>query len=205
MIFCDAGCGNGIYLKYFQNNHPNVGLYGFDFSKTIVDITKQNTGLDTIITGNLEESPFGDGKFDLILCTQVIEHMIDDKKAMSELHRMLKESGYLVISTDNKDDMVSKILNAPFKLFSYLIRLLRKNKKAKEFFPHKEYPIKEFTDLIQSQNFKIINTSTFRFSLPWPFYKIKACRSLLDEFEKLTSKMGWFKNRGDIVIALCKK
>lgn len=204
LAFCDAGCGNGIYLKYFLNNHQEMQLFGFDFSEDIVEIAKQNTGLE-IKAGNLEQAPFEDKKFNIILCTQVIEHMLDDKKAMSELYRMLKPGGYLILSTDNKGNIVTKILNFPFKIIAYPIKFFRKREKAQEFFPHRDYSMDEFKDLIANQEFQIIKIGTFRFSLPWPFYKVKFLRTPLNQFEKLSAKLGWFENNGDIVIALCKK
>ena len=100
--FCDAGCGNGIYLKYMANKYPETKLYGFDFSQTIVQIAKNNAAAAEIKTGNLEAAPYKNETFDIILCTQVIEHLLDDKKGLAELCRMLKPGGYLVISTDNK-------------------------------------------------------------------------------------------------------
>lgn len=203
--FCDAGCGNGIYLSYLKNEHGNVNLCGFDFSKKIVEIAKSNTGIKKVKVGNLESAPFGDESFDLILCVQVIEHLLDDKKGISELYRMLRKDGYLVISTDNKYNVISELLNLPVIILSLPYKAIKKLFKSKKYFPHKSYSIKEFKDLIGTQNFEIEKFSTFRFSMPFPFYKIKFMRSVIDAFEALCVRAGLFKNNGDIVIALCKK
>ena len=40
--------------------------------------------------------PFEENTYDLILCNHVFEHIIDDKKAMSELYRILKKGGTLI-------------------------------------------------------------------------------------------------------------
>lgn len=54
------------------------------FSKKVVDIT---------------DIPFEDNYFDLIMCNHVLEHIPDDKKAMSELYRVLKsESGMALLN-----------------------------------------------------------------------------------------------------------
>jgi SAM-dependent methyltransferase len=42
-------------------------------------------------------------KFDLIICYHILEHIIEDLKAMKELHRVLKKNGVLVIQTPFKD------------------------------------------------------------------------------------------------------
>lgn len=202
--FCDAGCGNGIYLDYLKNKYRDINLYGFDFSEKIVEIAKSNTGTDIKI-GNLENAPFNNESFDLILCTQVIEHLLDDKKGISELYRILKKGGYLIISTDNKYNIVSKLLNLPVMILSLPYKFFKKLFRSKKYFPHKSYSIREFKTLIKAQNFEIEKLSTFRFTTLFPFHKIKFMRNVIDVFEMLCKKMGILKNSGDIVIALCKK
>nr|WP_276389813.1 class I SAM-dependent methyltransferase [Eudoraea chungangensis] len=41
--------------------------------------------------------PFEDNSFDIILCNHVLEHIPDDKKAMSELYRVMKPSGWGIV------------------------------------------------------------------------------------------------------------
>lgn len=43
------------------------------------------------------------GSFDLIVCYHILEHIIDDKKAMLELHRVLKNDGTVLIQTPFKE------------------------------------------------------------------------------------------------------
>ncbi|MFA6306932.1 MAG: class I SAM-dependent methyltransferase [Patescibacteria group bacterium] len=203
--FLDAGCGNGIYLKYMGDKYPEARLHGFDFSQTIVDIAKNNAPTAEIKSGNLEAAPYADEKFDIILCTQVIEHLLDDKKGLTELYRLLKPNGYLIISTDNEDNLVSKFLNLPIKLLSSPYRLLKRLLPDKKYFPHKSYKIGEFTKLIKTRALIIEKISTFRFSLPWPFYKMGLLNQLLNKLETFAGNKNFFRNNGDIVVALCKK
>lgn len=44
-----------------------------------------------------------DNSFDLIICYHILEHIIDDEKAMSELYRVLKPNGTLLIQTPFKE------------------------------------------------------------------------------------------------------
>ncbi|MBI4692174.1 MAG: class I SAM-dependent methyltransferase [Candidatus Terrybacteria bacterium] len=207
IIFCDAGCGNGIYIKYIKDNYLDIEIYGFDFSEEIVKVAVNNTGVSSIIKGNLEEIPFENNKFDIILCTQVIEHLLDDKKGMAELCRVLKKGGYLVISTDNKHNFISKLLNLPNTIFSVPYKIIKAIffKKSDKYFPHKSYSIKEFKNLINSTQFKIEEISTFRFSAPFPFYKLKFARNIADFLERIAIRANLFKKSGDILISLCKK
>jgi SAM-dependent methyltransferase len=69
-------------------------------------ILRQKTNLDYVtadllapgvmIKMDLTDIPFPDHYFDAIICNHVLEHIIDDRKAMSELYRVLKPSGWAI-------------------------------------------------------------------------------------------------------------
>jgi ubiquinone/menaquinone biosynthesis C-methylase UbiE len=203
--FLDAGCGNGIYLNFMSDKYPEAKLFGFDFSDTIIPIARKNAPNTEINQGNLEKLTCADASFDLILCTQVIEHLLDDKKGLAELYRILKPGGYLIISTDNENNLFTKILNFPIFLLSLPYHLIKKILPNKKYFPHRSYTIKQFTDLINTQPFITEDLSTFRFSAPWPFYKISLFVKLINKLEKYCINKNLFANSGDIVVTLCKK
>jgi len=46
---------------------------------------------------DIHEVPFGDNTFDVIFCNHVMEHVQDDIKAMSELRRVMKPTGWAVV------------------------------------------------------------------------------------------------------------
>lgn len=45
------------------------------------------------VKADICDLPFEENTFDVVFCNHVLEHIIDDKKAMSELHRVLKPGG----------------------------------------------------------------------------------------------------------------
>ena len=53
-----------------------------------VDLNPKMRGVRKAV--DITNIPFDDNSFDLIMCTHVLEHIPDDKKAMSELYRVLK-------------------------------------------------------------------------------------------------------------------
>ena len=57
------------------------------------------------ILGNCEEMPFGNDSFDKILMIEVIEHVERDELAISELARVLKKEGKLLLTTPNGVDV----------------------------------------------------------------------------------------------------
>jgi SAM-dependent methyltransferase len=48
---------------------------------------------------DITDIPYADGSVDVILCNHVLEHIPDDRRAMSELHRILRPGGWAVLMT----------------------------------------------------------------------------------------------------------
>lgn len=59
---------------------------------------------------SVETLPFPDGHFDLVLMTEVIEHLFDPDHALLEIHRVLAAGGVLVVTTPNLASWANRIL-----------------------------------------------------------------------------------------------
>ena len=95
----DMGCGYGGLLLEFGRQNKNIDLYGIDISKKAVDYCKK-LGINADIE-NADSMPYPDKTFDLVVMSLVIEHVIDQEKALNEVYRILKDSGRLLLTTDN--------------------------------------------------------------------------------------------------------
>jgi SAM-dependent methyltransferase len=92
--FLDAGCGTGRHLIEFGSLGPAVGV---DPSADAVEFCHQR-GLEDVRCAGLEELPFASGAFDLLLASDVLEHIDDDVGALVELRRVAAEDAHLVIT-----------------------------------------------------------------------------------------------------------
>jgi SAM-dependent methyltransferase len=90
----DAGCGTGRNLAEFQRLGPAEGI---DFSSDAVQFCRRR-GLEGVRQGVIEELPYEDGRFDLILATDVIEHLRDDGAALEELRRVAAPGASLIVT-----------------------------------------------------------------------------------------------------------
>ncbi len=69
-------------------------------SITKVDIAPAPDDGDTLEVDACD-TKLPDKSYDVIICRELIEHVIDADKLLSEIHRLLKDSGYLFITTPN--------------------------------------------------------------------------------------------------------
>ena len=90
----DAGCGTGRNLQEYARLGAVTGV---DPSPRAVEFCRRR-GLGEVRTGSVEELPFADDSFDLICATDVLEHVDDDRRGLSELHRVAASRAVLLLT-----------------------------------------------------------------------------------------------------------
>ena len=96
----DIGCGVGDYSNYFQIKGGEV--IGLDL--TSLHISKAHPANKNIhyIIGDAQNIPVRSSTIELILINEVLEHVPDDEKIITESNRIMKKDGYLTIFAPNK-------------------------------------------------------------------------------------------------------
>ena len=94
----ENGCGVGMYVSHLAALGARVTGLEFDFDRA----RQAAQGALRIVNAAGESLPFPDATFDLILSHEVLEHVRDDRKAASEIVRVLKTGGRAVIFTPNR-------------------------------------------------------------------------------------------------------
>jgi SAM-dependent methyltransferase len=106
----DIGCSAGFLIDEAENYGWDV--YGVDLSHWAIDFAKQKFGLQNVTQGVLNEVRYPDNFFDVVIMKDVIEHLINPKSELKEIHRILKPGGVICINTPNIVSLTSKILRA---------------------------------------------------------------------------------------------
>lgn len=116
---CDVGCGTGYLLGQIKAARPFVAnLTGVDF---VVDDASALDGID-YIAAKIEDLPFEDGAFDTVICTHVIEHVLDYRKAISELRRIAAKRLIIIVPQERE---YRYTFNPHFNFFPYPHSFLR--------------------------------------------------------------------------------
>lgn len=95
--FLDVGCGTGLILR-----HLPKGSVGLDINPRNIKQAKKHAPLAKLIAGDIEKMPFPKHSFDVIVCTDVLEHLIDPEIALKEIFRVLKAGGILIGSVPSE-------------------------------------------------------------------------------------------------------
>jgi ubiquinone/menaquinone biosynthesis C-methylase UbiE len=195
--FLDAGCGDGRYLAALDAELP-ARIAGVDISERILETARTRVPRADLRQANLESLPFGDGEFDLVLSSQVIEHVVDAAAAVHELARVMRPGGRLVLSTDNKWNVVTRTLNAPRTAVAAALRL--RGSRGLIESPATPYTVKSLRGLVESGGLRVEHTETFRFHLMWPFALSPLVRGLNAIDAHLPSH-----RVGDILVVVARK
>lgn len=105
----DVGCGLGRLLSRF----PEFDRYGMDISPSYLQYAQQ-AGIN-ICLARVEDMPYADEFFDLVICTDVLEHVFDLYGACLQLLRVIRPGGILVVRTPYRENLASYLsANLPY-------------------------------------------------------------------------------------------
>lgn len=97
----DVGCGKGdLILALRKQGVPAAKLCGADFSPQVVAENRQAQPEVRFEVLDIQASslPGGEGSFDLVLCSEVIEHLTDRPAAIAHLAALLRPGGHLLLT-----------------------------------------------------------------------------------------------------------
>jgi len=99
MHIMDAGCGRGSFLELLRKKNPEAILHGIEYSQEAFQAAnpdiKQN-----IKVGNIEElvPNLASNSYDLIVCSEVLEHLQNPQASLNSLVSLLKPGGLALLT-----------------------------------------------------------------------------------------------------------
>jgi SAM-dependent methyltransferase len=117
---CDIGCGTGQLLRLIRKGHgAKIGLFvGVDF---IIPEHFRRVGFE-FVEAQIEKLPFPEQAFDTVVCTHVLEHILDYRAAICELRRITRKRLLIVVPREREGIYA---FNPHFNFFPYSHSFLR--------------------------------------------------------------------------------
>jgi SAM-dependent methyltransferase len=97
----DVGCGNGAATHVLKRLDPRNTVLGIDWSATALAQARARGLL--VIQGGIDGAglPLPGASADVVVMSELIEHLVDTDAAVDEAHRVLRPGGVLLLSTPN--------------------------------------------------------------------------------------------------------
>ena len=92
--YLDVGCGTGLILR-----HLPAGAVGIDLNPRHLERAAKYAPQAHVQTGDAEKMSFPDGSFSTVICTEMLEHLVQPEQALAEIYRVLEPGGRLLGST----------------------------------------------------------------------------------------------------------
>lgn len=182
----EVGCGRGFYGYIIGTFFPKVSYTGIDINEAHLRIAKvfAQTSNVNFRKADATKLPFANKFFDKIICTEVLEHIKNDRMALSELYRVLKPHGIAIITVPNKNypflwDPINWILERFFHthvpshilwfagIWAYHVRL---------------YGEDELLEKVKKPGFKISNiTRTTHFCFPFAHFLLGIGKNIVEK------------------------
>jgi len=96
----DAGCGEGYQLSLLNDPMQDWHLEGFDINAELVNKARQKVPNVSLRVSDIYNCGYPDGIFDLVISTEVLEHLEYPEKALSEIVRLTKR--WAILSVPNE-------------------------------------------------------------------------------------------------------
>ncbi len=96
----DVGCASGWFLSQIATQLPGGVYTGIDVYKNAILYGKKQYKKLKLIHADGHALPFGDNTFDVVICNEVLEHVLEPEKVLLEIKRVLKPYGIAIIEMD---------------------------------------------------------------------------------------------------------
>lgn len=94
----EVGCGRGDFLNLLLAKYPGICACGLDLSERKIICAADKLGRRAELSvGDVENMPYSDGSFDLLLCGNSIRRCLNPARAFNQFYRVLRKGGTLIL------------------------------------------------------------------------------------------------------------
>jgi ubiquinone/menaquinone biosynthesis C-methylase UbiE len=122
----DVGCGKGAMLKHFIS--WEIETYGVDISEELIWRAGKDNPKANVYVGSATQLPFDNDTFDMVVASELLEHVHTWKMAISEMIRVTKKNGVVIIIDKDRYAIFHRIWFAANALLSkelHFVNVLR--------------------------------------------------------------------------------
>ena len=203
-VVLEAGCGAGRFTEVLLKK--GAVLVSSDLSSA-VEVNAENFPVSNkhlVIQADINNMPFADESFDVVICLGVIQHTADTEKTIEDLYKLVKKGGSLVIDHYYYD-------RSNYFRLARLYRIYLRKKTASFTIPYTQKLVKKYLPWHKrAAKYKLFSVLLNRISPVVSYYnvfpqfneKLQQEWALLDTHDSLTDWHKRFRNKKQITTAL---
>jgi ubiquinone/menaquinone biosynthesis C-methylase UbiE len=94
----DIGCSEGMMMLYCNKNSTPVEFYGIDILRERLDKALER-GYKSVLLQDIRKRPFPykDNMFDVVICSHILEHLVNPGELLGELRRVIKRGAIIIV------------------------------------------------------------------------------------------------------------
>ncbi len=156
-LIIDVGCGVGSNLDLIWS--MGFKVIGIDAEIYSLSLAKKRLPIVPLVNGDLMHLPFKSDSIGLVIATDILEHLNEDRIGIREIHRTLKQKGKVIFTVP------------AFQSLKGVQDVVGMHKRR--------YSIREFLNEIEQEGFKILRSSYFNFFLFFPIFFVRRMIQIL--------------------------
>jgi len=128
-LVLEIGCGKGDLTEKLSKKYKKI--VALDISSVGVKKARERVDVDynyEFLVADATKLPFDSNQFDVVIISEVLEHVVDQARCIHEIYRVIKPNGYLMLTTPNSGGihrniikLVHKLLRKPYRPSSQII------------------------------------------------------------------------------------
>ncbi|MBI3917239.1 MAG: class I SAM-dependent methyltransferase [Betaproteobacteria bacterium] len=104
--YLDVGSGTGVLIALIRQTHPSVETHACDYTDSLMKVPGQKVDVANL---NEDVLPYSAETFDLVTCTEVVEHLENYRRLVREVFRVTKPGGAAIFTTPNVLNLNSRL------------------------------------------------------------------------------------------------
>ncbi len=172
----DAGCGPGVYTIFLKT--MGLDIVGMDIQKSLLDGAIDhcvNKGIESnFVCASIAQLPFSEGSFNMVILSEVLEHLEDDYRALMNIKNVLSKDGLLILSVPRR----------PYRRTSWEEEEKLRGNIPFNIHVREGYQFEDISKLLSQTGFRIIKHSYCGYKIEQTIKRLFRIRPLSTEFHR---------------------
>ena len=157
----DIGCGTGSLLQAISQKYPTVDSVGIDLSTEMLKVAcNKRIKKCGLATGQAQRLPFRSESFDIVLSCNAFHYWRKPEECLSEMSRVLKPQGKIVITDWCDDYIVCRICDLFLRMFNHA--------------HFKTYGLRSCEQMLRNAGYSNIQVERYKINWLWGLMTAKA-------------------------------